>query len=177
MQHRACERWGEWSTEAIGNQLPPVIISHLSLLLWKRSRTAWEEAMCSRQTERGRKGLMWLRCPESISDLSRLWQHSSSSGDWHMSISLMFCLSGFLLSTDFKNIELVTVKMWELLKIPERPANTFWVLYYKTVWGPVRIWRSSLWDMVGVPVWLQNSFAIKSSSKPCKFLKADRQKK
>lgn len=151
----------------------------ISLLLWKRTRTAWEEAMCSRQTDgqtdRRRKGLMWLRCPESISDLWRLWQHNSSSGDWqHTGISLMFCLSGFLLSTDFKNTELVTLKTWELLKIPKHLLGSSLKKKKnppggRSVWGPVRICERFLEEFFvghcGVPVWLQNGLAIKRSFK------------
>lgn len=49
MHCRACERWGEWSTEAITSLQSLLVIP---LLFWKRTRAAWEEAMCSRQTDR-----------------------------------------------------------------------------------------------------------------------------
>lgn len=49
---RACERWRERSTEAITSLQSLLVIS---LLLWKRTRTAWEQSMCSWHTgiERG----------------------------------------------------------------------------------------------------------------------------
>lgn len=165
-----------------GNHLPPVIISHLSAALDEDpdglggSHVQAADGRTDRE-----KGLMWLWCPENISNLSRFWQHSSSSGDWqHTSISLMFCLSGFLLSTDFKTLNLSLWRCVELLNIPKWAPFGFFTIKKNlpggwSICGPVRICERFLEEFFvghcGVPVWLQNGFAIKSSSKPSNFLK------
>lgn len=60
----------------------------ISLLLWEEDPGGLgggHVQPTGRRTDGQRKGLMWLHCPESISVLWRLWQHYSSSGDWHPS--------------------------------------------------------------------------------------------
>lgn len=80
----------------------------IALLLWKRTWTVWEEAMCSQQTDRQtgrqRKGLMWLGA-QKVSAISEGFGSTTAplgtGSRPHTSISLMFCLSGLLLSTRF----------------------------------------------------------------------------
>lgn len=57
-------------TKHRGNHLPPVIISHLSAALEEDPAGLGGSHVqpTDRRTDRQRKGLMWLRCPESISD-------------------------------------------------------------------------------------------------------------
>ena len=100
MQCRACERWGERSTGAIGSHLPPVGISHVSAALEEsEDGLGTEPRPAVRQRDRQRQGLMWLWCRKLPWSL---WKHNSSTGDWqaltHTALSPVFRLSGFLLT-------------------------------------------------------------------------------
>lgn len=162
----------------------------ISLLLWKRTRMAWEEAMCSRQTDRQWKGLMWIRSPKNISHLWSLWQPGSSSGGLAAIRTRLLALCSVCQASSYPHF----LKHWtchsedvRALKNPQSgQADTF---HYKnpaggwSVWGPVRICEFFLKDFFvrhrGVPIWLQNGFETSSSSKPSNFLKhaADRKTK
>lgn len=163
MHCRACERWGEWSTEAITSLQSLLVIS---LLLWKRTRTAWEEAMCSRQTDREKA---W--CDSGAQKVSANSQGFGSTaaplGTGSTSTGLMFCLSGFLLSTGFKTLNvslwrrgsfrkshsehLLGSLLWKILQ----EGEAFEILS-GLVSAPGRLFVGH----GGVPVWLQKGFAI-----------------
>lgn len=103
-----------------GNHLPPVIISHPSAVLEEDPGGLGGSHV--QPTDRQRKGLSWLQCPESISDLSRLLA----------ALQLLWGLAAhehqpYVLSVRLPLIhtELVTPKMRELLKIPEQAPFGF----------------------------------------------------
>lgn len=188
MHCRVCERWGEWSTEAIGNHLPPVIISHLFAALEKDSNGLGGSHV--QPTDRQWKGLMWIRSPKNISHLWSLWQPGSSSGGLAAIRTQLLALCSVCQASSYPHF----LKHWtchsedvRALKNPQSgQADTF---HYKnpaggwSVWGPVRICELFLKDFFvrhrGVPIWLQNGFETSSSSKPSNFLKhaADRKTK
>lgn len=83
----------------------------ISLLLWKRTRMAWEEAMCSQQTDRqtvkrsdaNAEPKKYQPPLKALAAWQLIWGTGSHP---HTIISLMFCLSGFLLSPFFKTLNL-----------------------------------------------------------------------
>lgn len=131
MQCRARERWGERSTEAITSLRWLLVISALR---WKSTRTFGREP--DGQTGRG-KAPVWLRCPESIKRLSRLWQRSSVG----------------LLDASLR-ADIVTRTVWELFKNPN--SGNFWALDSKIKHEDKRIRRmrsltscQGLWTLPG----------------------------
>lgn len=171
MHCRARKRWGERSTEAITSLQSLLVIS---LLLWKRTRLAWEEAMCSRrrQTDRQRKGLKWLRCPESISDSQCFGSAAAPLGTGSTRVS---AFRSVCQASPYPQI----LKHWscqseDVGAFKNPTASTLWDPRHEKILqedeafdilsGFVNASWSSLWDIVG-----QNGFAIKSSSKPSNF--------
>lgn len=112
--------------------------------------------------------------------------HLGTGSHPHTIISLMFRLSGFLLSRFLKHWTCHCEDVGAFKNPRSGRADTF---HCKTpaggwsVWGPVRICERFLEELFvrrrGVPVWEQNAFKTLTSSKPSNFLKhtADRQKK
>lgn len=154
-----------------GNHLPPVIISHPSAVLEEDPGGLGGSHV--QPTDRQRKGLSWLQCPESISDLSRLLA----------ALQLLWGLAAhehqpYVLSVrrPLIHTELVTPKMRELLKIPEQAPFGF-------LKNPPGGWSVECWDPVRICEHFLKGAALWEIEDNQKFLKgvrlfiADGQKK
>lgn len=124
----------------------------ISLLLWEEDPGGLGGGHVQPTGRRTDREKAW--CDSSAQKVSAFSEDSGSTTaplrtgiHPHMSISLMFCLSSFLLSTGFKTLNLSLWRCGSFLKFPKRPTNTFLgsSLLKKnlqrrwSVWGPVRI--------------------------------------
>lgn len=170
-------------TKHRGNHLPPVIISHLSAALEEDPAGLGGSHVqpTDRRTDRQRNGLMWLRCPESISDSQCFGSAAAPLGTGSTRAS---AFRSVCQASPYPQI----LKHWtchseDVGAFKNPKASTSWDLHHEkknppggwSVWHPVRICERFLEEFFvgrcGVPVWLQNGFAIKSSLKPSNFLK------
>lgn len=127
MHGRARERWGEWSTEAIGNHLSPVIISHLSAVLEEHPDGLGGSHVQLTDKQTDRKG-------PDVTPVPRKYQRTLKAlAAQHLLWGLAAIRTWVLASCPvcqaspypqiLKNTDLVTLKMCKLLKNPQAPRK------------------------------------------------------
>lgn len=173
MHGRARERWGEWSTEAIGNRLSPVIISHPSAVLEEHPDGLGGSHVQLTDRQKKRPDVTpvprkYQRSLKTLAALHLLWGlaairtralascpvcQASPYPQITLILSLRRC--GHTHRTPYWFFIVKTLQEDEAFGVPSGFVNTSCTRF---LWGIVRLL-------------LQNSFEIRKSSKPSKFLK------